>query len=385
MDFETQIDDLNQHYFFREFTYTKNTFRPEPQSELELADKIVWLDDLVIAYQLKERNPPNRPTAETEEKWFQKKVLGEATRQIRDTHSFLQSQPSIELRNRRGHSFHLQASKVREFHSVICYAAHKALPRSALAVKFHRSRTVGFIHVLPASDYRGLLRTLLTPAEVAEYLNFRRKIVTDWEKDVAELPEQALVGQFLSGLMEEAPNFRFVRYLNELEHHADEWDMSGIIDKFHHRLLGDSGGTDYYRILAEIAKLKRTELKEFKLRYRLSMEKARENVSVYPYRMFSPRTNCGFVFIPVCDKFRAKRRQELEALTELCKYDLKMDKCIGVTIGAEEDGWYSIEWAYVEYPWECDLSIEKVMADVSPFRPVSKKDLGRYQFRGKSS
>ena len=43
--------------------------------------------------------------------------------------------------------------------------------------------------------------------------------------------------------------------------------------------------------------LKRNELREFKIRFKLSVEKARANQFVRPYRIAFPRTSCGFVFI----------------------------------------------------------------------------------------
>jgi hypothetical protein len=54
MSFEVDISQFNEHFFFREFTFSKNTFRPSPAKEVELADNIVWLDDLVVVFQLKE-------------------------------------------------------------------------------------------------------------------------------------------------------------------------------------------------------------------------------------------------------------------------------------------------------------------------------------------
>ena len=56
--FEDKVGQLNAAYFFREFTFSSNTFKPDPNAELELADKVVWLDDFLIVSQLKERHAP---------------------------------------------------------------------------------------------------------------------------------------------------------------------------------------------------------------------------------------------------------------------------------------------------------------------------------------
>ena len=70
MGFEEDIAGLNEFFFFREFTFSKNTFRPKPHAEVEFADNVIWLDDLAILYQLKERNAPTTTTPEKEKKWL---------------------------------------------------------------------------------------------------------------------------------------------------------------------------------------------------------------------------------------------------------------------------------------------------------------------------
>ncbi len=83
--FADELAALNEWHFFREFVYSQTTFRPAPGSEVELADNVVCLGDILIAYQLKEREHVADTNAATEKRWFEKKVLGKATRQIRDT------------------------------------------------------------------------------------------------------------------------------------------------------------------------------------------------------------------------------------------------------------------------------------------------------------
>jgi hypothetical protein len=38
MTFAEAVADLNEWHFFKEFVYSKNTFRPAPRIEVELAD-----------------------------------------------------------------------------------------------------------------------------------------------------------------------------------------------------------------------------------------------------------------------------------------------------------------------------------------------------------
>src|ERR1700733_12758310 len=91
--FEDALGKLNSDFFFREFTFSSNTFAPTPSEELELADKIVWLDDLLMLYQLKERSVESETTADKERAWFESVVIDHGTRQIRDTLSYLKQYP----------------------------------------------------------------------------------------------------------------------------------------------------------------------------------------------------------------------------------------------------------------------------------------------------
>jgi hypothetical protein len=119
MSFEDAVGQLNSNYFFREFTFSSNTFKPSPDNEIELADKVVWLDDLMIVYQVKERIARPNTSSRKEERWFNEEVVKNATRQIRDTLSYLRTFPKIELRNNRGDAFNIAAAQVTSPHKLV--------------------------------------------------------------------------------------------------------------------------------------------------------------------------------------------------------------------------------------------------------------------------
>lgn len=140
MSFEYDLAQLNEHFFFKEFSYSKTTFRPTPQGEVELADHILWLDDFAVVFQLKERNSSIAGNAESEERWFERKVLGVGTRQIRDTLRYLDTNDVIDLANHRGDVFALEKSKLRTIHNLICYVPSEQLPSGCRSKKFYKSR-----------------------------------------------------------------------------------------------------------------------------------------------------------------------------------------------------------------------------------------------------
>jgi hypothetical protein len=381
MSFEKNIASLNEFYFFREFTFSHTTFRPIPTQEVELADNVIWLGNNLLLYQLKEREEVQNTTPESERDWFENKVLKKATRQIRDTLAHLQAHAEIKLKNHREDEFCLRLKTINHIHKLVVYLPHKRLPAICQNKKFHRSKTAGVIHIFTARDYKGLVQTLLTPAEFADYLEFREALIDNWEPNLAGLPEQSIVGQYLSGKLDDQPSFEFVKYLEAIEHKADEWDMSGIISNFPERTTSTNHPTDYYHIVREISLLKRSGLREFKLRYKFSIENAKANKFVKPYRMTSLQTNCGFVFIPISKEFISNRQSALINLTHALKYDQKLPKCIGVSITHEKEGWFFVEWCFIEFPWKKDQLMADKLKQNYPFREGKIAELNRYDFK----
>jgi hypothetical protein len=119
MTLEEELSQLNAYHFFREFTFSKTQFKPDPQLELELADSVIYLDDLLVVFQAKERNAPSGTTAEKERKWFEETVVKRGTRQIRDTLSYIKTYPVIEVSNQWGHVFNLAAANIAALHKIV--------------------------------------------------------------------------------------------------------------------------------------------------------------------------------------------------------------------------------------------------------------------------
>lgn len=378
--FADELAALNEWHFFREFVYSRTNFQPVPGQEVELADNLVCLGDILIAYQIKEREQIEGSDARAERRWFESKVLGKATRQIRDTVKYLRDHEVIGLQNARGHRTHITLGSIRQLHKLVIYLPQHQLPAECRSVKHHCSSSVGVIHVISGHDYLGIMHSLLTPAEVGDYLSFRETLLLRWPDEIFSVSEASLVGQYLSGNFEDRPSTEYVGYINRLEHHADEWDMSGIVAKFPDRVTTDNAPTDYYPIVRELALLKRDELRQFKQRFQISLEKVRADEFARPYRMTVPRTGCGFVFIPITKALLPRRQVGLTNLTLGHKYDQRLSKCIGVSIADDIKPWFTAEWCYVEFPWQEALEMEQWLETSSPFREVKQVVSSRYSF-----
>jgi hypothetical protein len=378
VSFEEEVGELNAAYFFREFSFSSNTFKPDPKAELELADTVVWLDDFLIVSQLKERKAPKNATADKELTWLSEEVVKKATRQVRDTLSYLKTYSQIEVSNNRGHVFNLANAGAKQIHKLVIYHPHELLPKNCVFKKYHRSKTAGVIHLIPSAAYLEILRTLVTPVGIAEYLAFRESLVNKWEGATAEVSERALVGQYVRNLPDEKPSVEFVKYIDEIEQKVKDWDISRIIHLFPERKTTTNPPESDYTIIGELAKLYRTEMAEFKKRFHFSMQKALANEFCQPHR-FTTSKECGYVFIPLGREDVLHKGSALTNFTTLNKHDQKLDRCIGLSFTAEGEGsWCDVQWYHLEFPWKENPDLQALLDENCPFRPVNERKIERY-------
>ena len=71
-EFEKLITLINTNVFFKEFTFDKNDFYPD-DGKKELADNVLWLDELLFVIQTKERD--SAKAQKSTDAWFKNKVL----------------------------------------------------------------------------------------------------------------------------------------------------------------------------------------------------------------------------------------------------------------------------------------------------------------------
>jgi hypothetical protein len=121
--------ELHSLLFLEEFVFSRNKFSPPKSSELELADAVVMLGDVLIIYQIKERSLDEAGDTEAERRWFDSKVLGKATKQVRDTLRYLRSYSEILVPNERGRVFNLAARSYTKILKVIVYRPSANLPQ----------------------------------------------------------------------------------------------------------------------------------------------------------------------------------------------------------------------------------------------------------------
>lgn len=98
---EKLLSSFSEDFFYKEIVYTDLKFVPEGVTEIELADLIINLENVILAIQLKERNERDRTQDKNiEEKWLKKKCK-KAKEQIKDTILFINSE-KVSFVNARG-------------------------------------------------------------------------------------------------------------------------------------------------------------------------------------------------------------------------------------------------------------------------------------------
>jgi uncharacterized protein YihD (DUF1040 family) len=102
---EKFVEILNQSIFLKEFTFARAQFVDSDNSSKEFADNVLWLEDEVVIFQLKERDPLKDKNLEH---WFEKKVVKKATKQIRVTLNYFNKHQEISIVNGRNHKFNIE-------------------------------------------------------------------------------------------------------------------------------------------------------------------------------------------------------------------------------------------------------------------------------------
>ena len=172
MTLEEFTAQLNAATFWREFTFSETRFFPRPKQQVELADGIVKIGSLALVFQLKERtDETSDPGAECQ--WFRRKVLRKATDQIKASLRYLAENEEIRLTNGQGHEIGMKGADLDDIKKIVVFLPGRTLPEVCRRTKFHVSSTVGFIHIVAAPDYLGIVDTLRVPDDVRLYFEYR--------------------------------------------------------------------------------------------------------------------------------------------------------------------------------------------------------------------
>lgn len=381
---EKFVSQVNSNVFFKYFTYNTNKFKdPHSNQELQLADHLVWLENIFFIYETKERNHSKESDLK---KWFHNKILKKAVSQIKRTHHYLNSYPSIEIPNQHNHWLDVKKGNLNNLKSIILYDPSTEIEDEFRFKKFKKSSEIGLIHLFHVEDYMEVCKYLATPCEVEEYLDFRERLFTSFSKALDKLPEQYVLSHFIETDDVSEINLEYIRNMKHFSDNIYDFDIQHLISHFDESIDYEPDDKNYYSILIELAKLNRIELHEFKKRMIRSIEVSKKPGVHTPFRFYTSRTDCAFVFIPIAKENIRNYEKALLNYTEAQKYCSKSFRAIGLVIADNElDEKLSMNWAFIEHIWKFDKTMEELLKTNFPFRPVNNKVIeNRYKVDGNS-
>jgi hypothetical protein len=379
---EDYVARLNAQAFWREFTFARNTFSPVPGQELELADNFVWLGDFAFALQLKQREGATSDS-ERERGWFKKKVLTNGTRQIRDTLRFLKAHEDIQITNERGHRFDVRGAALTDVTKIIVYFGSRALPEECWQTRHYVSDTAGFIHVVAAHDYLGIVETLRVPKDIRDYFAYRQEVVPQVRGTA--IGEADIMGSFITS--EALPTPSSHKHLRRFVQDVETFDLSFLIGRLHDHIQKGDRLQNYYQIMLEFARVPRSVWREVRTRFDLCFQAVKKSEFIQPFRFSFPGSSCTFMMAALDPKLPSTgaegerfRINGLMSLTYGAMYDASMSKSIGILISKDGE-FYQIDWCRLDMPAEKDPEIEAWLANCNPFRPAREKIINSFIFQ----
>ncbi len=376
MTLEEYIAHLNGLAFWKEFTFNQNQFMPQPGKELELADNLVWFGEYASVLQLKQRsNETDDP--DIERTWFQKKVLGNATKQIRDTLRFLDEYDEIHIANARGDTFDIRSAELAEITKIVVFLGGRALPEDCWQMRHYQSRSAGFIHVLAAHDYLGILEKLRVPEDIRSYFAYREKVIPNLCEAGIVVDESDIMGAFVGD--EEFPTPTSREFLYSFVQDLDAFDLSQLIGSLRDNIQRSEQPDDYYRIMLEFARVPRSVWREVKIRFMKSLEAAQKKEIAQPFRLTFPATDCTFMIATLIPEVDATgptgeeiRVKGLLNFTYGAMYDAKSSKGVGILISKVGE-YVQIDWSLLNETWKPNPEMDAMLANNNPFREAKEK------------
>ena len=361
--------------FTRAFSFATGQLPLDPDKDVELADRVVMMDNVGFIFLLREREPKVNSKTGDLEKWVSSNVVRKGAKQIQNTRELLDTYMSVSVVNQFGHRLTVSPGDPDSFISMIIY---RVPPRSRAfrAARFKRNRNGGFIHILRDSDYFTICHHLVTPAEWIDYFTFRRDILLNWDPSAAAVSEAALIGQYLLEDFSSPPDKRFERIALS-RGGPTACEFSFVLESLASKIAGQDGDyadTDNYEILTELALLGRYELRALKQQLRMALEAVRANRFELPYRLASNRTGSGFVIVPVTTEFHDRALGALRSLSLASKYELDLEKQVGIGMWKNSE-FVDLEWVFLEGTNSPDPDLDERLAFNYPFRRASEQRL----------
>ncbi len=369
---------LNANVFTRAFSFSSAQLPVLGPTRPHLAERLVLLDGMGFIYQLSEYGTAGGRKATDLRKWFADYVLRKAVKEIGKTRELLRTYICVSLVNARGHRVLIPMTAVDDLVGLIVYRAPPKTPGFTPA-RFSDTRA-GFVHIMRDTDYFGICEYLVTPSELTGYLEFRQEVLSRPDPIAPGVSETALLGQYLFEELDERPHSRYEAAARSFSGDSGAFAFAYVIENLGAQMAKrdeESVEAIYHRILVELSRLGRTELRELKAQLRCCLDAVRADRFELPYRLCSARTQCAFLILPGSAEFRLRAREALDSLATACKHELQIEKQVSIAMWRSGEI-IDIDWLYSEGEPGPNEDIDKRLAKAYPFRRSSQKRLPEY-------
>jgi len=365
----------NENAFLRAFSFSTTQLPVDSDSDVALADRVIMMDEIGFIFQMMEREQKVASKVGDLEKWISNYVVRRGVRQIQNTRDLLGTYIGLSLVNGFGHRMLISPKDPDRLVSVIVYRVPPKT-RAFRAARFKKNRNGAFVHILRDADYFEIVHHFVTPAELTDYFGFRREILINWDAAATAVSEAALIGQYLLEHYSSPPDERF-ESASRSRGGPTACEFSFVLDSLATTIAsqeGDYADTDYYEVLAELARLARYELRALKQQIRLALEAVRGNRFELPYRIASARTGAAFLVLPVTTEFHDRALGALRSLSLASKYELGLERHVGIGMWRNSE-FVDIEWLFLNGRNLPDPDLEERLAHNYPFRRTSEQRL----------
>lgn len=257
------------------------------------------------------------------------------------------------------------------------------MPEDCWQTRHHISSTAGFIHVVAAHDYLGIVETLRVPKDIRDYFAFRQEVVQQQRGKIADEPD--IMGSFVTSESRPTPDSR--KHLRNFVQDLQAFDLSFLIGRLHDHIQNGDGSQDYYEIMLEFARVPRSVWREVRTRFDFCFQAAKKSEFIAPFRFAFPESSCAFMIAALDPKLPSAgvdsqriRINGLQMLTYGAMYDMRMKRSVGILISKDGE-FYQIDWCRLNFPDVPDPEIEAWLAKYNPFRPAREKTINSFLFK----
>lgn len=362
---EEFITRINQNVFYREFTFDRTEIITEQNNRVELADNILWIDDMLIVFQIKERNELISKGQSNIENWFSNKVLKKAKDQIKNTNTWIRSCSTVELRNSNGQVLTMHPEDIGKIINIIIYHVDTPLPDSFVPEIKHRTQDGLFIHILSSEDYYQICRYLITPSELYDFLKFREDLLSYYPQ--SPFTEQYILAHYFHNSNDLKMDCSYIDDLEKIctaiELNDNKFNLYPFLNSFRDTVMRANDGIEYIEIVKELAKLNRQEILWFKQRLADVIECANPDpCEIKP--MYIDRTGCAIIIMkPRVDGY-VYWENILRNNTEDYKYAKRAARGLGIIV-MHDNGDIILNWCLDYTPWAYNAELEKTSTELN--------------------